>query len=259
MQPTLSQPLTDDDNNNRRKKSISGDSFSFPSTPNNDSDFEFGSLTPDSPSSDPCKTSPADHLFFNGRLQPHSFPVVMFHRPIGAGAITTSRTSSISSKGSLVSSRSNSTNSRSSCSSSARTSSSDTSERKLFHNKVSSLTSSSSSYGKGASCNNMVNNNRSKVLSQHNYAYGSSKRWQYITPAPVLSRDASKRSRKGDMKQGKKKKKKKKMVEKGSGGMRLRFGGRILRWFVMACRECHAMEPSKAKNKEIKEQKNKCE
>ncbi|KAF1896405.1 hypothetical protein Lal_00034103 [Lupinus albus] len=228
-----------EDDSNRRKKSISGDSFSFPSTPNQDSDFEFGSLTPDSPSSDPCRTSPADHLFFNGRLQPHSFPVT-FHRPIGA----TIASSSISSKDSLVSSRSNSTNSRSSCSSSARTSSSDNSERRLFYNKV-SLTSS---YSKDP-----CTVTRSVVLG-HNQAYGCSKRWQYITPVPSLNRVASKR-RSGDMKQENKKekgKKKKKRKKEKVSGVRLRFLRKILRWFVMACRECHAMEPSNAKTKEIK-------
>ncbi|VVA16680.1 PREDICTED: probable membrane-associated kinase regulator [Prunus dulcis] len=117
---------------NRRQKSTSGDTFSFPSTPihEQDSDFEFGCFTPDSASStDPCKDSPADHLFFNGRLLPHAFPF----QPISNGFMgvdsnsrRTSRMSSISSKDSIMSSRSNSTNSRSSsCSSSARTSSSD--------------------------------------------------------------------------------------------------------------------------------------
>ncbi|OIW08244.1 hypothetical protein TanjilG_15205 [Lupinus angustifolius] len=237
-----------EEDSNRRKKSISGNSFSFPSTPNQDSDFEFGSLTPNSPSSDPCRTSPADHLFFNGRLQPHSFPMT-FHRPIGA-TIATSRTNSISSKDSLVSSRSNSTNSRSSCSSSARTSSSDNSERRLFHNKV-SLTSS---YSKGT-----CTVTRSVVLG-HNQAYGCSKRWQYLTPVPSLNRVASKR-KSGDMKRENKKKNKKeeegkkKRKNEKVRGVRLRFGRKILRWFVMACRECHAMEPSNAKSKEIKLQK----
>ncbi|XP_061338258.1 uncharacterized protein LOC133285099 [Gastrolobium bilobum] len=215
--------------NNRRKKSTSGDSFSFPSTPNQDSDFEFGSLTPESPSSYPCRTSPADHLFFNGFLQPHSFPLSQQHHPI----VTTSRTSSINSKDSLLSSRSNSTNSRGSSScSSARTSSSDSSERRLFHNKVSSS-------GKAAY---MVNRS---VVSQ---------RWQYITPVPALNRDVSKR-RRGDMQQGKEegtKRKKKKNKKDKVRGVRLRFGRRIFRWFVMACRECHAMEPSKNHKKEIR-------
>ncbi|KAI3971683.1 hypothetical protein MKW92_028568 [Papaver armeniacum] len=36
-----------------------------------ESDFEFGSITPGSPTSDSCKNSPADLLFFNGQLLPH--------------------------------------------------------------------------------------------------------------------------------------------------------------------------------------------
>ncbi|MCL7047390.1 hypothetical protein MKW94_010988 [Papaver nudicaule] len=39
-----------------------------------ESDFEFGSLTPGSPTSDSSKNSPADLLFFNGQLLPHVFP-----------------------------------------------------------------------------------------------------------------------------------------------------------------------------------------
>ncbi|RZC08929.1 hypothetical protein D0Y65_015582 [Glycine soja] len=216
-------------NTTHHKKPSSGDSFSFPSTPTPDSaDFEFGSLTPDSSSTEPFAGSPADHLFFNGRLQPHYFPI-------------TSRTSST--RDSLFSSRSNSTNS--SCSS-ARTSSSDSSERKAFHNKH-----------KGDGGGSL----RAKTQS-HNQAY-CSQRWQYITPVPTaLSRDGSVRKRR-DTNQGKKKKKKDKGSKsnnnknkdnnnKNNKGVRLRFGKRILRWFLMACRECHAMEPSsKGRNKEI--------
>lgn len=215
------------ENNRRKKRSSGGDSFSFPSTPNQleDSDFEFGSLT-----------SPADHLFFNGQLQPHSFPLSQQQLQHYSVATTTSRTSSIGSKdSSLFSSRSNSTNS--SCSS-ARTSSSDTSERRLFHSNI---------------------NNRSMVSGRPNY--GCSQRWQYITPMPAstLNRDASKRiRRRDDTQQGtkknneknkEKKKKKNKLLKKKKKVVTLRFGQRIFRWFVIACRQCHAMEPSKAHNK----------
>ncbi|GAU21319.1 hypothetical protein TSUD_372130 [Trifolium subterraneum] len=191
-------------NHSPSKRSPSGDSSSFPSTPNQeDSNFEFGSLTPNSPS---CTTSPADQIFFNGRLQPHSFPLNL---------VTTSQTSNISTKDSLISSRSNSTNN--SCSS-ARTSSSDSSERKLFHNR-SKLSSRSVS----------------PLIQQ---SYGCSQRWQYITHVPVaLNRDASKRR--------KRKRAKKKMKKRVS----LQFVRRILGWFFIACRQWHAMEPSKAKNK----------
>ncbi|KAL1363430.1 hypothetical protein AAHE18_03G148800 [Arachis hypogaea] len=238
----------------RRRKSTSGDSFSFPSTPNPESDFEFESLTPDSPSSDPCRTSPADHLFFNGRLQPHSFPLFQHHHH---SISTTSRTSSISSKDSLMSSRSNSINSRgsSSCSSSARTSASDGSERRLLHSKLSSLSSSASPSCKG------VYMGKRTMVSAHPQVYGCSQRWQYLTPVPALNRDASKK-RTGEVKQKKKEdkktKKKKKMMKKKNKEkkVRLRFGRKILRWFVMACKECHAMEPSKIKKKHIMSQQN---
>ncbi|KAI4333649.1 hypothetical protein L6164_018429 [Bauhinia variegata] len=212
----------DRDKDSRREKNQSSDSFSFPSTPNQDSDFEFGSLTPSSPSTDPCTTSPADHLFFNGRLLPHSFP---FHHPPTPiyDSRATSRTSSIGSKDSFMSSRSNSTNSRSSSCSSARTSSSDSSERKLFYNKL---------------ANTYRYQPNSKMASAHQI-YGSSQRWQYITSVPALSRDASRR-RKGEQER-KEAVKRKKQTAAGSS----KFGRRILRWLMMACRECHAMEPSR--------------
>ncbi|MED6200652.1 hypothetical protein PIB30_087320 [Stylosanthes scabra] len=251
------QTHSEDTMETRQRKTTSGDSFSFPSTPNPDSDFEFGSLTtPDSPSSDQCITSPADHLFFNGRLQPHSFP--LFHPPNHHhhhSIAVASRTSSISSKDSLMSSRSNSINSRgsSSCSSSARTSASDSSERRLLHSKLSSLSSSSPS---SPSCKGVYMGKRTMV-SAHHQVYGCSQRWQYITPVPALNRDASKK-RTAKVKQKKKMKEEKKStkkikknnnMEKKKTKVRLRFGRKILRWFVMACRECHAMEPSKIKKK----------
>ncbi|KAF4367164.1 hypothetical protein F8388_006472 [Cannabis sativa] len=170
----------------RRKQSISGDGFSFPSTPEPDnnhhsrgssSDFEFGSITPDSPySDDPSKNSPADHLFFNGKLLPHSSDQIR--------------------------------------------------------------------YGGG-----------SKAVSAQ--VYGSSQRWQFMAhPVPALSRDTSLRRRKTEVSVNNKnhndeerrsipkKKKKRTVVVK-----RLRFGRtpRIFRWFFAACRECHAIEPSKKK------------
>ncbi|KAK2638968.1 hypothetical protein Ddye_026763 [Dipteronia dyeriana] len=240
---------------NRRKRSSSGEMFSFPSTPNQDSDFEFGCLTPDSPSQDPSRNSPADHLFFNGRLLPHSFP---FHQrqqpgstlhlsPDNISRATTSRTSSVSSKDSLMSSRSNSTNSRSSSSSSssARTSlSSDNSERRFMYynnNKV--------------QCRATM---ASKMVTAQ--LYGSSQRWQHLTPVPVLKRDASLRQNNGGgggcgggvgikevskskTQQGKKNKNKKirtsDLHERPKGICR-----RIFMSFLFACRECHAMEPS---------------
>ncbi|TYG86952.1 hypothetical protein ES288_A13G173700v1 [Gossypium darwinii] len=160
---------------NRRKRLSSGDQ---------DSDFEFGCYTcrPDSPSLDPYKTSPADHLFFNGRLLPHAFPLQLSPTTttttMGSaenGSRPTSRTSSINSKHSLMSSRSNSSNSRSSTCSSARTSSSDSSERRLlYHSRI-------------RGCENTA----SKLASGQ--LYGDPHRWQYITAVPVLKREVSRR------------------------------------------------------------------
>ncbi|XP_028793000.1 uncharacterized protein LOC114748714 [Neltuma alba] len=222
----------------RHNNGSGGDSFSFPSTPNQDScagddvdDFEFGSLTPDSPSSDPSRASPADHIFFNGRLLPHSFPPLQPHPTIllyDHNSRAVSRTSSKNSRSMVLSSRSNSTNSRSSSCSSARTSSSDSSERRLFYSRV------SSSGGRPCQGNNKM-------------AYGCSQRWQYITPVPAtaLSRDSSLR-RKGKKEDFVNKKKKRE-------DQRFPFGRRLFRWIVMACKECHALEPSRKERIKLRE------
>ncbi|XP_017640248.1 uncharacterized protein LOC108481653 [Gossypium arboreum] len=214
----------------RRKRSSSGEIFSFPSTPNQDldSEFEFGCFTPDSPSQDPCRTSPADHLFFNGRLLPHAFPLQPGTTIAGSCSRGTSRTSSINSKDSLMSSRSNSTNSRSSCSS-ARTSSSDNSERRLLYH-----------HSKIHACNKA-----SKMVTAQ--LYGDSQRWQYITQVPVLKREVSRRKNSGV--EGKEALRAKKQGEhhqkssssRGRSGPCLKF----FRLFLFACRVCHAMEPSR--------------
>ncbi|XVF04256.1 hypothetical protein REPUB_Repub05bG0067000 [Reevesia pubescens] len=215
---------------NRRKRSSSGEIFSFPSTPNQDqdSDFEFGCFTSGSPSQDPYRTSPADHLFFNGRLLPHAFPLQPAATVVGANSSrVTSRTSSINSKDSLMSSRSNSTNSRSSCSS-ARTSSSDNSERRLLY------------HSKFHACNKA-----SKIVTAQ--IYGDSQRWQYITAVPVLKREVSRRKNNGVVvKEALRAKKQgdhhqEKSTNRGKSGACLRF----FRLFLLVCRECHAMEPSR--------------
>ena len=212
---------------NRRKRSSSGEIFSFPSTPNQDSDFEFGCYTPDSPAQDPYKTSPADHLFFNGRLLPHAFPLQPATMVAADSSRGTSRTSSINSKDSLMSSRSNSTNSRSSCSS-ARTSSSDNSERRLlYHSKIHAC------------------NKSSKMVTAQ--LYGDCQRWQYITPMPVLKREVSRRKNSGVVVKETSRAKKQgdhhqeRSTTGGRSGPCLRF----FRLFLLACRECHAMEPSR--------------
>ncbi|XVE50198.1 hypothetical protein DITRI_Ditri01bG0142700 [Diplodiscus trichospermus] len=213
---------------NRRKRSSSGEIFSFASTPNQDPEFEFGCFTPDSPSQDPYRTSPADHLFLNGRLLPHAFPLQPATMVVAADSSRgTSRTSSINSKGSLMSSRSNSTNSRSSCSS-ARTSSSDNSERRLlYHSKIHAY------------------NKASKMVTAQ--LYGDSQRWQHITPMPVLKREVSRRKNSGVVvKEALRTKKptdhnQERSATRGRSGPCLRF----FRLFLLACRECHAMEPSR--------------
>ncbi|KAL6999544.1 hypothetical protein U1Q18_000704 [Sarracenia purpurea var. burkii] len=83
---------------NSRRKNSSGDKFSFPIMPIQDQlqlpelefEFKFGCVAPGSPN------SPADHLFFNGRLLPHAFPP--FQPPTAGGECSrsTSRTSSVS-------------------------------------------------------------------------------------------------------------------------------------------------------------------
>ncbi|EXC08467.1 hypothetical protein L484_009610 [Morus notabilis] len=224
------------------RKPSSGDTaaFSFPSTPgashdsssspSSSDDFEFGCLTPDSPSGDPNKNSPADHLFFNGRLLPHAFPSrsPAANSPLArAVSRSTSRTSSVSSKDySLVSSRSNSTNS--SCSSSARTSSSDNSERR-----------STLSYCRQGSKTTLNGPGSSKVVSAR--VYGSSQRWQFMAPVPALSRDGSRRRKVMELRNEKNGQEKKAVAKR----RRWRLGRRLFRWFVTACNECHAIEPSR--------------
>ncbi|KGN55114.1 probable membrane-associated kinase regulator 3 [Cucumis sativus] len=233
----------------RRENGSSAEIFSFPSTPvlDQDSDFEFGSITPDSPST--FNNSPADHLFVNGRLLPHSFPP----QPISVYAVDlasrqTSRTSSVGSKDSFMSSRSNSTNSRSSSScgssTSARTSSSDNSNN---NNNLEIRSSRFSSYQKKSQ--------KSSVSAQ---VYGSCQRWQFIASVSVptsLSRENSRRKKsvekiggKSDLRRKKRRaektstarKKKKKKKKKN-----MWFGRKVFRWIILVCKECHAIEPSR--------------
>ncbi|PSS16170.1 Membrane-associated kinase regulator [Actinidia chinensis var. chinensis] len=193
--------------NNPRRKNSFGEKFSFPIQVNQD--FEFGCLTPGSPS------SPADHLFFNGRLLPHAFP---FQQANSTVTRSTSRTSSTgSSKDSLLSSRSNSKSS--SCSTSARTSTStDSTERRsvLLHHQPKQLVTSEMKKG--------------VLVGQ----YGCSQRWQFITAAPIMNQQVSRR-RKAEIPM------KKASDRRGESSW---FGWRFLRWFVGACKECHAIKPS---------------
>ncbi|XP_010324370.1 uncharacterized protein [Solanum lycopersicum] len=232
---------------NRRRKSNSGDRFSFPIImpvqEGEEMEFEFsGSVSPGSPK------SPADHLFFNGRLLPHYFPcqpVSNINSPISFSR-STSRTSNASSRDSLWSSRSNSTNSRSSCSSSARTSTSECSERKLMNQRNNSAFA-------------MYRNSSNNMNFSTTLHTGISPKWQFIaTPAPVMkkkqqfSAPAMKKkgqfvlkSQKQSAKGGKEMKSKKQRKENGKRKVRFWFLRRVFRKFMSACRECHAMEPTR--------------
>ena len=213
----------------RRQHKSSDDIFSFPKQ-GQDSEFEFGCVTPDLPSS---KSSPADHLFCNGKLLPHVFPLgPASPRPDFARA--NSRTSSISSRDSLFWSRSNSTSSRSSSCNSARTSSSDNSERMRGWTSMQAKAVSKTAITREGYLANRP------VLAQ---PYGNSQRWQFITPAPVLSREPSHRRRAGAAVQDDQLRKKTVAVEKRRA--KPGIGWRFFRSFMSACRECHAMEPSR--------------
>lgn len=209
-----------------QRRDSSDDGFSFPSTPVHDFEFEFSS-----PSS---KNSPADHLFFNGKLLPHSFPSQKTNS-ILMGSFA-SRTSSESSKdssySSLMSSRSNSSNSSSS---SARTSysSADYSERRhLYHSKLPSIKAGRSSMERYKPPSNK------DVVAQ---LYGS-QRWQFITPpVPSLSRETSSRRRRSPeqavIKEEKSSKEAKKKTKKKKSLCR-----RFFESFMAGCKQCHAME-----------------
>ncbi|XP_019053652.1 PREDICTED: uncharacterized protein LOC104599604 [Nelumbo nucifera] len=209
----------------------------YPTTDTTDdhdeSDFEFGCITPDSPANDPDKNYPADVLFYNGRLLPHAFPF----QPVkvaGSGCSRLSRctSSSVSSRDSFMSSRSNSSNSRSSCCSSARTSYSENSERRpsISDKRVAARPPITG-----------MRNQANRPMPPH-------QRWQFIAPAPILtpSKEVSRRKKTGilvqeDLKSKKKVKDKKKSARSSSGWQ-------FLRSFLLACRECHSLQPTLKEN-----------
>ncbi|XP_058221603.1 uncharacterized protein LOC131331581 [Rhododendron vialii] len=222
----------------RRRKNSSGDKFSFPSiipipTTQDSDQFEFGCVTPGSPN------SPADHLFSNGRLLPHPFPVLQPPANLHSFTRSTSRTSSVSSKDSLMSSRCNSTSSRSSNSSgscstttSARTSiSTDAAEKK------SAVPLDQAKFGGKVGGSKCHEKSGQGVLGKKQVLYvnGSSRRWGLIPAAPVVSHQVPRRRKGGEIVV-----KKKVKVRRGGG---MGFGRRFLRWFVTACKECHAIKP----------------
>lgn len=215
-----------------RQHKSSSDVFSFPSK-DQDSEFEFGGITPDLPSS---KSSPADHLFCNGKLLPHVFPFQPTSPPAYIRR-TNSRTSSIGSKDSLFSSRSNSTSSRSSSSGggSARTSSSDNTERMRAWTTMQTKAMAKTAI------------TREGYLPNRPQPYGNSQRWQFIKQAPVLSREPSHRRKAGaTVEVDGSTRQKKVAVEKRR--MKPGIGWRFFRSIMSACRECHAMEPSRKTN-----------
>ncbi|XP_073313600.1 uncharacterized protein [Primulina huaijiensis] len=204
------------------------DKFSFPvmipGKGNVSDQFEFGCVTtPASPN------SPADHLFFNGRLLPHVFPIQTSNNHNFSYSRSTSRTSSTGSKDSLMSSRSNSTNSRSSNCSSARTST--------------SIDQSNPEYRKVSNMAKKQRNNHVRPGLNTHEQFGSSQKWQFISAAPVLKHQGS-RSRKVDYVLEQKESRKSKRADDDHGGVRPWFGKRVLKSFVSACKECHAIKPT---------------
>ncbi|OVA00363.1 hypothetical protein BVC80_1183g59 [Macleaya cordata] len=197
-----------------------------------ESDFEFGSITPGSPTNDPNKGSPADLLFFNGRLLPHVFP------PYSStdSSTRTSRTSSISSKDSFMwASRSNSNNSRSSFSSTQTSPQSEFSDNSVL----------SDADSKTKPIGTMKNPTKKTVRVQPCSTIPRS-RWQFIRPAPVLtSTTETTRRKKIESAAIQKSKLKKQLRKKRSTRVRSWFGWRIFRSIVLVCRTCHALEPSR--------------
>ncbi|CAN8259279.1 unnamed protein product [Cochlearia groenlandica] len=200
-------------------------------------DFEFGSLTPSSPSKQDSFTenSPADHFFFNGRLLPHSFPTTASNM--------NSKRSSISRTTSEYTSRSNSTNSLSNISStscSPRTSNVNNYNNNAINHKPLGLKQQVSTRGK--TVNTTMKGKSTEVVTSTLYRSYSSQRWQYITPIPV--------KRSGGVRVGNtkkkaarmKKKKKKKKAEERSGSGVMKWWRRILMAAIFFCKECHALE-----------------
>ncbi|KAK9152826.1 hypothetical protein Sjap_000306 [Stephania japonica] len=203
-----------------------------------DSEFEFGRITPDSPTSDPSyEGSPADVLFSNGRLLPHVFPSqsrksISLEQP-------TSRTSSISSKDySLMSSRSNSSNSRSSNSSSSIAASmSDCNDKKPMN----------SGPNVGSTTRATITRSRSlRTRSARLQPCPSGQKWQFIAvPTPCLASPLErKRSEKGMAQHDQLRSKKQAVLQKSKDQQSSSFSQRLLKSFVLGCRKCHALEPS---------------
>ncbi|CAH2036548.1 unnamed protein product [Thlaspi arvense] len=269
------------------RKNTPNSGETLPETASSSSDFEFGSLTPSSPSH--SENSPADHLFLNGRLLPHTFPTT---RSVSSSTSdNTFRSSSTSSRGSESSSPTSYTPRTSTCNVFKITSSniSDGEETnstcfgprskkvmdlshhcssKVYnhnHHKPSSLILD---IKKKPTMNNgkTVSTTTAKKISYlptqckrkkateivTAQLYGSySRRWQHITPV-YKKREGSVKSNGGGIKVGGRKKKavrrKKKKAEERRGSKLMKWWKRILKAVVLACRECHAMEPQRVVN-----------
>ncbi|KAL1202468.1 hypothetical protein V5N11_025030 [Cardamine amara subsp. amara] len=199
-------------------------------------EFEFGSLTPSSPSQDSfIENSPADHLFFNGRLLPHSFPTVINSYTKRSISLTTSE----------YTSRSNSTNSRSSFGSNSSSSTShcprtsgyngNDNNSTITHNKPLDLKTPNS-----RCCKTVYSTRRkaTEMVTASLYRSYSSQRWLYITPASVKMS--------GGIRVGGRKKKaarvRRKKTEERRGSRVMKLWRRFLMVAIFACRECHALE-----------------
>lgn len=229
--------------------------FPFPANPIQHQKFEFetGFVTPGS------QNSPAGHLFFNGQLLPHVF----LSKSVNDVGIYSQSTSSVSRNDSLWSSRSNSTSSRSSKdllrSSQSKSTTSNWSNKNSLSSTRSNSTNSRNSRGRTSiseACDRKVVPNQAKVARQKRVAreaykvdrpildaqYGS-QRWQFITQTPLLNHQIS--HRKKSKNTGEEEFITKKRLDDHKAGDRAWFGQRFFRSFVLSCKKCHAMEPSK--------------
>ena len=87
--------------------------------------------------------------------------------------------------------------------------------------------------------------------AQGSSVYGSSQRWQFITPAPVLGPSLSRRRRGGsaELRLSPKKKNMSNVSDE-----RLGFCQRVLRSFVKSCKACHAMEGAAVEDDDFESQ-----
>ncbi|KAG2304701.1 hypothetical protein Bca4012_063753 [Brassica carinata] len=251
------------------------------------SDFEFGSLTPSSPSH--SEHSPADHLFLNGRLLPHTFPMTRsVSRTTSENTFRSSSTSSRSSDSS--SSPTSFTPRTSTCSSVFKEETnltcfgSRSEKTRSVRSGTCSMRNKSSSVldlkkkpptNNGKRVNTTTKNKISHLHTQCKrkkateivtaQLYGSyTRRWQHITP--VFKREGSVKSNGGGIKVGGKKKKKKtvrgkkKKTEERRGSKLMKWWKRVIKAVLLACRECHAMEPQRVVNydADVKEKITKC-